>query len=190
MGKKYTIELKDNQTLYIAEKDEDGVLCFFPAILSTCKELDLEQVRKEAYDKGYDDCRDELNLGEIKNDAFSDGYKCGLTDLYEAVRKIMNPLQNYKDEVFDGRTAECIFDVFTASKVIAKIKEYEDSKQKIKVGDEVEDGVANLVVLEINEDGTVEGYTDYGSVIHATPRKKTGRYFPEVAALLKNMKGK
>lgn len=145
MLKKYVVELNDeNVTLAkdgynwlrmpisVEDKtvDIETTIQLLPYIVP-----DLEKVRKEAYDKGYDDCRDELNLGEIKNDAFGDGYKCGLSDLWEAVRKIMNPFQKYKEEVFDGRTAECIFDVFTPSKVIAKIKAWEEEKQEIKVGD-------------------------------------------------------
>lgn len=166
-------------------------------MLTPYTEPDLERVKKEAYDKGYHDgyfVGDE-SWKDIVHEKEEEFYQKGLSDAWEAARKILfNPDDGGMsaidvNEVF-GESSWTVMKDFSASEVVAKIKEYEDSKQKIKVGDEVEDGVANLVVLEINEDGTVEGFTDYGSVVHAIPRKKTGRYFPEVVALLKNMKGK
>ena len=169
----YSEGLKDGQAVTLANEQNNA----FNDGYKKCLE-DMELVRKEERDRGYED-----------------GYQEGIFEAWEAAKKILfNPDDGGMsaidvNEVF-GESSWTVMKDFSASEVVAKIKEYEDSKQKIKVGDEVEDGVANLVVLEINEDGTIEGFTDYGSVVHAIPRKKTGRYFPEVVGLLKNMKGK
>jgi len=210
MGTKYIIEVEDkpfellNEDGFTSEKlfrvkgfnslvfDWNGL-----NMLTPYTEPNLERVKKEAYDKGYHDgyfVGDE-SWKDIVHEKEEEFYQKGLSDAWEAARKILfNPDDGGMsaidvNEVF-GESSWTVMKDFSVSEVVAKIKEYEDSKQKIKVGDEVEDGVANLVILEINEDGTVEGFTDYGSVVHAIPRKKTGRYFPEVVALLKNMKGK
>lgn len=210
MGTKYIIEVEDKPFELLSEDGFTSEKLFrvkgFNSLvfdwnglnmLTPYTEPDLERVKKEAYDKGYHDgyfVGDE-SWKDIVHEKEEEFYQKGLSDAWEAARKILfNPDDGGMsaidvNEVF-GESSWTVMKDFSASEVVAKIKEYEDSKQKIKVGDEVEDGVANLVVLEINEDGTVEGFTDYGSVVHAIPRKKTGRYFPEVVALLKNMKGK
>lgn len=210
MGTKYIIEVEDKPFELLSEDGFTSEKLFrvkgFNSLvfdwnglnmLTPYTEPDLERVKKEAYDKGYHDgyfVGDE-SWKDIVHEKEEEFYQKGLSDAWEAARKILfNPDDGGMsaidvNEVF-GESSWTVMKDFSASEVVAKIKEFEDSKQKIKVGDEVEDGVANLVVLEINEDGTVEGFTNYGSVVHAIPRKKTGRYFPEVVALLKNMKGK
>lgn len=155
MGK-YIVEIGDNEILYKTMLTSSGRPCIGTVYGKPHTEPDIEQVKFDAYQKGLKDGQ-AVTLANEQNNAFNNGYKkClkdfeqvrkeerdrgyedgyqqGLSDAWEAARKIMNPLQNYKDEVFDGRTAECIFDVFTASKVIARIKAWEE-KQKIKVGD-------------------------------------------------------
>ena len=210
MGTKYIIEVEDKPFELLSEDGFTSEKLFrvkgFNSLvfdwnglnmLTPYTEPNLERVKKEAYDKGYHDgyfVGDE-SWKDIVHEKEEEFYQKGLSDAWEAARKILfNPDDGGMsavdvNEVF-GESSWTVMKDFSAAEVVAKIKEYEDSKQKIKVGDEVEDGVANLVVLEINEDGTVEGFTNYGSVVHAIPRKKTGRYFPEVVALLKNMKGK
>ena len=78
---------------------------------------------------------------------------------------------------------------FNASEAIAKIKEYEDSKQEIKVGDEVITASGKAVVMGVGPvhfeyvyaDGS-HGYDEVKNV------KKTGRHFPEIAEVLQKMK--
>ena len=141
----------------------------------------------------------EPDLGKVKNDAFDDGYKCGLDDLWKAVRKIMNPLQNYKDEVFDGRTAECIFDVFTASKVIAKIKAWEKKQEELHIGDMVTFKTAygedTGIVVECHVPDVYSDVDKYavwcGSKVEYIVKKgltKTGAHFSEIASILQKIK--
>ena len=209
MGKKYTIELKDNQTLYTAEKDEDGVLCFFPAILSMYKEPDLEQVRKEAYEDGYKTAKVQCNIQAEKDmrEVGERHYQKGLSDAWEAARKIsmaeINGRCSWKSmkNIFGIDIPSKIFKNFTASESIEKLKAYEQEKEEwLRVGDEVEGGDEKYIVLQKylnnidelmvvlfnrrNEEiGTWHLYNGNGAIF-----KKTGRHFPEIVAVLAKMK--
>lgn len=62
-------------------------------------------------------------------------------------------------------------------------------RDTIKVGDEVEDGVANAIVTHINEDGTYEGLAEDGSILNISRiTRKTGRSFSEIVEVLKQVK--
>lgn len=167
---KYIIELPDDEHLiswWTYTGTEDGK-----------QHIDFHEVVKTPYD-----------LDAIKQEA----YQNGLNDAWEAARKIAcdRPHGGFridtKQHIFGASDYAYILANYNASEAIEGIKAYEQ-EQQIQVGDEVDDGVANLIVLEINEDGTVKGFDDSGSIIHATPRKKTGRHFPEIAEVLKKMK--
>jgi hypothetical protein len=165
---------------------------------------DLEQVRKEAYDKGYEDCRYKIDLGKVKNDAFDDGYKCGLADAWEAARKIHRMpdgdiLDLFPDCYASVCTAAQVILKYDASEVIAKIKAWEDGKQEIKIGDEVgyygvADEHGNVcysgIVLEIRKGDYLVMEKD--GKTYALKKKlvmsKTGRHFPEIATVLEKMK--
>lgn len=160
--------------------------------LTPYTESDTESIRKEAYEQGYTDGRKKHEV-EVYAIAYTngkqDGYQKGINDAWEAARTLWNTPN--RKEVFGHTTFSTTLTTLTAQETIEKIRQYEQEKEEeIRVGDEVEDGVANLIVLEINEDGTVSGFDDEGSIIHATPRKKTGRHFPEIAEVLTKMRGK
>jgi len=76
---------------------------------------------------------------------------------------------------------------------IAKIKEHEDGKQEIKVGDEVVTDAGNRAsVLYENPDGTqVFVFKSDGTAAWWTKSAlhRTGRNFPEIAAVLEKMRG-
>lgn len=119
----------------------------------------------------------EPDMEQVKREA----YKQGLNDAREGKASCQFCEYEMCSDRFDPcRICACNYTNFFEPK--------KQEKEEIRVGDEVEDGVANLIVLEINEDGTVSGFDDEGSIIHATPRKKTGRYFPEIAEVLAKMK--
>ena len=175
MGRKYIIEIGRLERLYkafIGAHGKPEITWLSPEVdLTPYTEPDMEQVRKEAYEQGRKD-------GKIE----------GQAEAWEAARKIGYSLKSsIVAEIFGTPYSSQIFSGYTASECIEKIRQYEE-KEEIRVGDEVEDGVANLIVLEINEDGTVSGFDDEGSIIHVTPRKKTGRHFPEIAEVLRKMK--
>ena len=156
--------------------------------LTPYTEPDLEQVRKEAYEKGRE-------YGKIE----------GQAETWVCVKKIaFNPesvecvddIVRMGFDVGDGNgwseAIEELFEKYTATEAIAKIKAWEDGKQEIKVGDEVTEGNHNACALYENPDGTQvtvlkqDGTTAWWckSAIH-----RTGRTFPEIAAVLEKMRG-
>ena len=88
---------------------------------------------------------------------------------------------------------------FTASEAIEKLKAYEQEQDaEIKVGDEVQfkNTGSKFVVTRIyeSEEGRkCEGLFDdgevYESVLDGGNVEKTGRTFPEIAAVLEKMRG-
>jgi hypothetical protein len=95
-------------------------------------------------------------------------------------------------------TAAQVIVKYDASEAIDKIKEYEDGKHEIKVGDEVErilDGEVDSKAVFLEED---EGYyrclfwTGACFTTLAYPKKqfrKAGRHFHEIATVLEKMRG-
>jgi len=160
-------------------------------------EPDLEQVRREEYEKGFDAGR-MLNRGK---------YEKGLNDAWEAARKIsmaeINGRCSWKSmkNIFGIDIPSKIFKNFTASESIEKLKAYEQEKEEwLRVGDEVEGGDEKYIVLQKylnnidelmvvlfnrrNEEiGTWHLYNGNGAIF-----KKTGRHFPEIAEVLKKMR--
>lgn len=189
MGK-YIIELPDDEHLiswwtYTGTEDGKQHIDFHEVVKTP---YDLDAIRKEAYAEGYKEGM-QLSIDDAK---LKKEYQRGINDAWEAARKIAcdRPHGGFridtKQHIFGASDYAYILANYNASEAIEGIKAYEQ-EQQIQVGDEVDDGVANLIVLEINEDGTVKGFDDSGSIIHATPRKKTGRHFPEIAKVLKRM---
>jgi len=199
MEKKYIIKLNENE---IAYKTVNSKGCPMIGLLHTVPyiEPDMEQVRKEAYEEGYAE-----GSKEDYDEAYLNGYNQGLEDAWDAARKILfNPDDGGMsavdvNEVF-GENSWTVMKDFSASEVVAKIKEYEDSKHKIKVGDEVKSGDERYVVLQkyLNnidepmvvlfnrrdeEIGYFHLYNGNGAIF-----EKTGKHFPEIAAVLAKMK--
>ncbi len=81
------------------------------------------------------------------------------------------------------------------SKATDEVKECEEerkeAKDEIKVGDEVDDGVGLAVIIGIRDDGTYDGIADIGGRVHIPHvHKKTGRHFPQIEEVIKQMNGK
>lgn len=199
MGKKYIIELEEPEMFDERKYYQCSQMPWWSVSenivenLTPYTEPDMEQNRKEAYAEGYKEGM-QLSIDDAK---LKEAYKKGLSDAWEAARKInclpsSGGIENYVlGKIFGHNSNPIIMEKFSASECIEKIRAYEQEKEEqIQVGDEVEDGVANIIVLEINEDGTVYGFDDEGSIIHATPRKKTGRHFSEIAEALQKMRGR
>ena len=137
MGK-YIVELKKNETLYkAATRESDGTAYVCSAIGTPYTEPDLEQIRKEAYEQGYDDAAEEK-------------YTDGLADAWEAARKIANMIDNERFVVLDTFFVDRAFSKNTAAEAIAKIKAWEDGRQEIKVGDEVENTQTSVRFIREN----------------------------------------
>lgn len=132
MGK-YIVELKKNETLYkAATRESDGTAYVCSAIGTPYTEPDMEQVRKEAYDKGYDDATAEI--GSDEQAIAEKAYQKGLSDAWDAARKVTQVREygGYGDcleEVFGRhRVPWDVFD-YSASEAIEKIRQYEQEKE-------------------------------------------------------------
>lgn len=193
MGKKYIIELPENtewiQWIMVGTKDHHPYMDWkLVEDLTPYTEPDLERVRKEAYRQGYD-----TGYGTKVNEF----YEQGLFDAWEAARDIHRMpdgdiLDLFPDCYASVCTAAQAILKYDASEAIAKIKEYEDGKQEIKVGDEVktEDGMKMVIAALINKD--FAGLGDDGRFMLGEldgTITRTGRHFPEIAAVLEKMRG-
>lgn len=175
-------------------------------------EPDMEQVRKEAYEKGYETAKHECE--DCPKQAYTDairmeGYQNGSSDAWEAARKIgSNSMCSLEEMGFDF--SQCAVDDYnpswfvvknySASEAIEKIKQYEQEKEEqIQVGDEVvgtytgEEETEPFVIIrkipEINPTYYFGIYSKSGEFCQGGLKlKKTGRHFPEIAEVLQKMK--
>ena len=135
--------------------------------LTPYTEPDLEQARKEAYEKG-------------------------LSDAWDCVDKIDSMSHKEQEECF-GRTYLVNILEIEPSEAIEKLKAYEQEKKEINVGDEVATDAGNRAsVLYENPDGTqVFVFKSDGTAAWWTKSAlhRTGRNFPEIAAVLEKMRG-
>ena len=97
--------------------------------LTPYTEPDLEQVRKEAYDK----CRGDVEMlaHKLYSPKIDGAYQRGLNDAWEAARKISMSKINgglsweVMNDIFGTASPSKIYKTFTASEVIEKIRQYE-----------------------------------------------------------------
>ena len=172
----------------------------------------VEQARKEAYEKGYNNGYEDT----VKNyedtcilvaRAKDEGREEGRCEAWEAARKIALDKEDggldtvaYCEIFGYGKSFHTILKTFTASEVIAKIKEREDGKQEdLHVGDVVTFKTAygedSGIVVECHVPDVYPDVDKYivwcGGKVEYIVKKgltKTGTHFPEVADLLKKMK--
>lgn len=124
MGK-YIVELKKNETLYkAATRESDGTAYVCSAIGTPYTAPDIEQVRKEAYEKGYDDAKS----------GYDNGFENGMIVAWEAARKICANWCISDDDLAlifgKGKTIDDIMREFTATEAIEKIRQYEQEKEE------------------------------------------------------------
>ena len=124
MGK-YIVELKKNETLYkAATRESDGTAYVCSAIGTPYTAPDIEQVRKEGYEKGWKEAEDNYF------DGYSNGYDAGLDDAWKAAKKIWEYDTTTLKEIFgEGVMRMDWFMKFTASEAIEKIWQYEQEKE-------------------------------------------------------------
>jgi hypothetical protein len=178
MGRKYIIEIGRLERLYkafIGAHGKPEITWLSPEVdLTPYTEPDIEQVRNEGYQQGLSDAWEAARKIAVNEDYG------GLST--EAICKIFST-----ENVYLGLAS--IFDNFTASEAIEKLKAYEQEKERIQVGDEVITASGKAVVTGVGPvhfeyvcaDGSI-GYDEVKNV------KKTGRTFPEIAEVLRKMK--
>lgn len=184
--RKYIIELPENthwiQWIMEGTKDHHPYMDYKQVEdLTPYTEPDLEQVKKD-YDAFYEH-----------------GYEQGLADAWDAVTKIANIPYGEEEKVF-GSSGWNFIKNHNASEAIEKIRQYEQEKEEIKVGNEVKSGDEKYIVLQkyLNnidelmvvlfnrrdgEIGTWHMYNANGAIF-----EKTGRHFQEIAEVLRKMK--
>lgn len=206
MGKKYIIELPENthwiQWLMEGTEDHHPYMDFKSVEnLTHYTEPDLEQVRKEAHDKGYHEGHNACfeTAKDIMEEKKNEAYQRGLSDAWDAARKISTtPIKELKkilDIEEDDNGMLWPFHEYTASEAIEKIRQYE--QKEIKVGDEVENtqtGVKFIVTHQWKNNRGEQGVSglNYECSAFSTTIdlvRKTGRHFPEIAAVLQKMRG-
>lgn len=144
MGKKYIIEIEDDRniiqtfggkyTLAVSTRlgNVEGFIdTAIPVMPYT--EPDLEQVRKEAYEVGFNVGRTLINTGK---------YEKGLNDAWEAARKIIHMPEGDLLNIFtECYSAVCtplqVILKYDASEAIEKIRQYEQEKEQSFTTEEV-----------------------------------------------------
>ena len=152
---------------------------------------------KAAYLKGY---KNGLNDGNINDRTFAakvkEAYNNGLNDGWECAKKIVtSDGLEYDDleKIFGYRGCDPIFENFSASEAVTKIKEYEGRQKKtddeIHVGDEVyaHDKNVKKIVLGITDYGNFAVLSQNGNfgVFSKGELHKTGRKYPIMEILEK-----
>ena len=188
--KKYIIELPENthwvQWILESTEDHHPYMDFRQVeALTLYTEPDLEQIRKEAYDEGYADAKG----------GYENGFENGMIVAWEAARKIsMSKIDGglsweAMNDIFGTAGSSKIYKKFTAPEAIEKIRQYEQEKEEIKVGDEVISPNGKGVVTEITDIYVRIMYAKgSGQVVKSEDLTKTGRHFPEIAEVLQKMK--
>lgn len=136
------------------------------------------------------------NIETQAEKAQEEAYKRGLSDAWEAARKIANMPYNEEEKAF-GSGGWAFIEKHTASEAIEKIRQYEQEKkekeEQIQVGDEVNAPFGKAIV--VNVDSVAEKiwflYADGhgGFDFFKNAPTKTGRHFPEIATVLEKMRG-
>lgn len=143
------------------------------------------------------------HFGDLHEGEYEVAYQKGQEDMHKAIFQMVDMNGADRMDAFGMVNSYDILTLLSPSEFYAKLTAYEVKKKaddEIKVGDEVtytfKDGteIEPFVVFKINDDGgnrICEGHqvTDGMWVGGGLDYKKTGRHFPEVADLLKKMKG-
>ena len=199
MEKKYIIELPENthwiQWIMEGTKDHHPYTDFKQVEdLTPYTEPDLEQVREEAYEDGYKTAKVQCNIQAEKDlrEVGERHYQKGLSDAWEAARNVVALSTVDRREVFGSEYMYSILEKHTAAEAIEKIRQYEQEKEEIKVGDEVNAPFGKAIVVNI--DSVAEKiwlvYADGhgGFEYFKDAPTKTGRRFPEIAEVLRKMR--
>lgn len=171
MGKKYIIKLEDDELAY-----QTIIINGMPYIkpLRLLPYTEPEDYPKQAY-------TDTLRM---------DVYRKGLSDAWEAAKKIALMDTETSENVTGYFGLFRIMENLTPMQAIEKIRKYEQEKEEIKVGDEVvsEDDIKAVV---IDMDDYFLHVLDENGVVQGWPREdvaKAGRHFSEIAAVLEKMR--
>ena len=172
--------------------------------------LDVKQRVEGAYQRGYDEGYDEgykkcLSENDFDQPCIScDGYNRGLDEAMNAFKKLYSCgwEQEFKAMGFEfdegdwGTSFEFIINHYSPVEIVGKIKSYEEQKDCIKVGDEVEryvdgrlDGRA-MFLAEDNDSWACLFWTGCGYTTLSYPKsqfKRTGKHY-EIEPILEGIR--
>lgn len=190
MEKKYIVELPENthwiQWIMEGTKDHHPYMDFKQVEdLIPYTEPDFEQIREDAFKNGYDAACKDIDIKSKINAA----YRKGMEDAWDAARTLWNTPN--RKEIFGHTTFNTVLTTLTAQKTIEKIRQYEQrQEEQIQVGDEVINRDKKAVVTEITDRFVRIMYSNgSGYALFSENMTKTGRHFPEIATVLKKMRG-
>ena len=165
-----------------------------------CKEV--ANCIRNAYDRGYKQGQKDMEQDTMA--VLENGKMIGREEAWECAKKIALRKDEARNAFRDIAPVK-VFEEYSASEAIAKIKEYEDKHSKkqtdeIKIGDEViylndgdsSDGYKGIV---IGFDGkgyyNVKLYKEWSSwaILLGTYLIKTGKHFDQIAEVLEQLKG-
>ena len=156
-----------------------------------------DELEKQTYQRGYEEAYDTAyaDAEGIYESGKRAMYQKGLKDAWDAARKIIDmpeaDLLNLFTECYAAVcTSVQVFLKYDASECIEKIRAYEQEKEEeIQVGDEVISPDGKGVVTEISDRIARIMYpSGSGYIIKPEELTKTGKHFPEIAAVLAKMK--
>lgn len=165
--------------------------------IKTSLKADRQKAIDEAYQKGFEAGQHEATMLE---------YQCGLNEAWECAKRIALvktdedcPYFTVSElkKIFGYSTYQSVFNTYSASEAIEKVKAYEEHQKVddvIEVGDEVtlksNDSNCLGVVVRVDDTNAIlmtrDGYT---TMYRLEILKKTDCHFPQVAELIKAMKG-
>lgn len=153
-----------------------------------------DELEKQAHQRGYEEAYDTAyaDAEQIYESGKRAMYQKGLKDAWECARKIASDNAGRNYSIFGQHFTVEILNTHSASECIEKIRAYEQDKEEIKVGDEVNAPFGKAIVVNI--DSVAEKiwlvYADGhgGFEYFKDAPTKTGRHFPEIAEALRKMK--
>lgn len=192
---KYIIEIEDTPFEGLYKAKGFNTLVFNEEGLKKLKAASEEfaQHNSAGYALGLKEGEQSLTESLLKS------YNDGLNYAWELAKKIVLPTRTQHDAFIYGKLKkifgigdyERILSKFSIFEVITKIKAYEENQKKaeaeIRVGDEVDDGVGLAVIIGIRDDGTYDGIANCGHVYITNVHKKTGRHFPEIEEIIRQI---
>ena len=190
-------------SLFVKVNDASAIFCT-EIPLTPYTEPDLDAIKQEEYEKGYKTAKVQCNIQAEKDlrEVGERHYQKGLSDAWECAKKIVLDKEDggldmvaYSETFGFGKGFRTVFKTYTASEAIEKIRQYEQEKEEVKAGDEVENtqtGVRFIVThMWVNNRGEkgVSGFNRDCSAFSTTIEliRKTGRHFPEIVEALRKM---
>ena len=163
------------------------------------KEL-IEQAYQRGYREGYSKAENDYHA-KTEEDRQS-SYELGLNMAWEAARKIAIentvPFEEW-DLLKIGNSTLAVFNKYSASEAIEKIREYEEKKKheedsEIKVGDEVCSIYGEMIGIVTHIYSTTTAFNilwedgGVGKGKNKSDFRKTGRTFPQIVEVLNKMR--